>query len=174
MLSNKTLCAVALALAMLLLVFATALAQSAPTTYIPLVAHNAEQPTSTPAIAAGVVVVADLAMPFNVLGGVDPSAVQDARGDWYISVFRIDSGANNGLWILRWQPSTNTITPIGLATPAQPALFEAQDAPVSNSRGIVAHSFDAGALYVFGWLDAPGGSRRPKLRVAQVTDYKGE
>lgn len=166
-----------LALVMLALVFivAYAEAQTPYSTYLPSILHNsssAEQPTPQPTPTGGVVVVTDLTLPFNVLGGVDPAAIQDSTGMWYISVFRIDSGSNNGMWIVSWREGDTTATPIGLAAPAQPALFDTQDVPISNSRGVVAHNHNSTAGYVFAWLDREGGSRRPKLRIARIVNYR--
>lgn len=126
-------------------------------------------PTPTPQ-AGGAVWLYDIAMPFNVLGGVEPIGVQDSTGAWFVSVFRLDSGSLNGTWIVTWREGETTARPIGQVGSA-PAAIAPADTSLTNSRGSIAVSFDRKQLYSIAWQDKEGGSRRPKLRLHIIQNY---
>lgn len=149
-------------------------AQAANMQRMPLMLKNTGAQASTPTPAPnGVVLITDLTMPFNVLGGVEPNAVQDRNGVWYISVYRIDAGDNNGSWIVAWQEGSTVVTPIGLVAAGANVASEPsiQAAPIANARGLLSLDYSRTRLFWFGWQDVPGGSRRPLLRVARVLNY---
>lgn len=147
-------------LAALCLVATTPTAVVVPKAFVPIVANKAIVPEIIP--------VADILMPFNVLNGVEPISVQAANGDWYISVYRIDTAT--GSWVVRWRQGESIATPIGLVTPATEALSTA-DIPLTSARGALATNYAHNALYFFGWQDDPNAPRRPILKVFQVVGY---
>lgn len=142
--------------------------QSESAVYIPLVAQGVEAQQST-----GVRFVADVAMPFSVLIGVEPTMVQDRSGRWYISVYRINAGELSGAWVVSWKEGESTATPVARAGTwpgTDPgAGVTPQATYLSSARGSLALGFDRSKLYHFGW---EGEGRQAVLRVSQVTDYR--
>lgn len=137
-----------------------------PQRYLPTIYHikaSVFQPKS-------IQVITDITMPFDVYGAVEPIAVQDGDGLWYITVYRL-GGANTGQWIVTWLEGQSTVTPIGLFAPATDLAVGLQDVPISNSRGSVSYTHDMHNAYIFTWQDQDGGSRRPKLRVAKIIGF---
>lgn len=161
----------AILLALLLFVAASAagtLAQPEQRVYQPFVASSVEA-----AQPAGIVFVQDVAMPFDVLNGVEPTMVQDRAGVWYISVFRINAGAQTGAWVVSWRegaPRAEPVARVGdwpIDDPIAGAV-QPQSTYLSSGRGALALSYNRTKLLHFGW---EGNARRPNLRVSQVTNF---
>lgn len=114
----------------------------------------------------GVVFVADVTMPFSVLNGVEPSAVQDRTGLWFITVYRLDDPA--GAWIVTWRQGDAAAVPLGGVLTGVPQATVA-GATITNGRGALGLSYDRSTLYFFGWQ---GDARSPALRVARVETYQ--
>lgn len=126
--------------------------------------------------AASTTMLAELATPFNCLQGVDPNARQDASGDWYISVFRIDSGDLDGAWLLRWRQGKTSFDVIGQLTSASASSdsgdVSTQAVPLASARGSLATTFDNRQLFYFAWQET-SNNRKPLLRIFRINDYKG-
>jgi hypothetical protein len=116
--------------------------------------------------APGVVFITDVGMPFSVLNGVEPSAVQDLTGLWFITVYRLDDPA--GAWIVTWRQGETVATPLGGVLSGVPPLSIA-GATITNGRGALALDYSRQHLYFFGWQ---GDGRQPLLRVARVEVYQ--
>ena len=142
--------------------------QQGAAVYIPLVAQGVEAQGST-----GVRFLADVAMPFSVLIGVEPTMVQDRSGRWFISVYRINAGELSGAWVVSWKEGESTATPVARAGSwpgGDPgAGVTPQATYLSSARGSLALGFDRSKLYHFGW---EGEGRSVVLRVSQVADYR--
>ena len=126
------------------------------------------QPVPCP-VDSGAIFDHEIFLPWHVLGGVEPIAVQDRSGTFFASVYRIDSGSNNGTWIVKWKKGDKTAVAIGAT-----ALFDAFDTaalPLTNSRGSIFVSYDRAVLYSIAWQDVSGGSRQPWLKIHRVLDY---
>lgn len=136
-------------------------ALSSGAVYLPLVVNDAEA-----APADQVPTPRDIDMPFTVLDSVQPDPVQRADGYWYAVVYRVDAGAANGGWVVRWrldsvaeavQQVTRAAATVQDATPLP--------GPLSPARGSLAEGRD-GRLYYFGWLGTTG--RTTVLRMYAV------
>lgn len=110
---------------------------------------------------------ARLAIPFHILPGVEPVAIQGSGGNWYIPVFRVDSDDLNGAWILIWSQGTEIAAIRGSGGVNLSSFVEPiPDGPITPARGALVCGNDH-RIYHFSW-DTAAGERTPELVVTRL------
>lgn len=108
--------------------------------------------------------VAQLPMPFSVLNGVEPIAVQTNSGIWLITVFRLSPASKVGQWIVQWDPRNNSVAEVAQLGANSLNGVQPVDGPLSNARGALACSID-GHVYHFSWFVQGNDQHNPLLNV---------
>lgn len=139
-------------------------AQTSTANFFPVMLKNQ---TASGAEALGTAFVGEVSMPFTVLDGVQPDPEPILGGGWLITTQRVDSGDQNGTWLVVIDAEGRTgAVHVETEDAATRAVEPIPGGPLSPARGSVASRSD-GSCYSFSWQSTSGRTRA--LRIYRVT-----